>query len=687
MKRLLFVLGMLIIGLTSDVLKAQTNVSGIISSNTTWSITGSPYIITGNVLLDSGYTLTIQPGVTVKFNRGISLQIDGELLVRGTSSNKITFTSNVADSAGAWGYIYFSDNSVDAVFENNIYGAYLSGSILEYCVVQYAGGANVTDNGAIRLNAAHPFINYCTISNNRASGIRAYNLTAGLKITNSIIKNNTSQENGAGIYFYNDPNFAGSASSLISNNSISNNHAESFGGGIWAQVCNSRMLTISNNTILDNSASNGGGIYNGYHGDAFITDNIIIRNTANNTNNVDAGGGGVYINDYSATTVSDNIISNNISLANGGGICNINQCTVNIANNIIADNSSVYLGGGIYNWYTLPTMSSNLIIRNISNDDAGIYCSNGFTDNIMSNTVAYNRNTDYNNTLNRCILLTSYDIATINRNNIFNNSTYYQLYNENAQGTPNVNAINNWWGTSNDLQVQAKIYDWSDNGNLGVVNYSPFLTKPDTTAPVSPPVNVIKSNPGGGQVKLTWSRNPEPDIAGYHIYYSGFNGYSFNNIINLGNDTSYILSGVSISDTIGVTAYDRTYSPANVDNATIVNDNMTNGNESWFTIAVDTLNTAVITHNEIPIQYSLQQNYPNPFNPTTTIKYSLPKAGNVRLTVYNAIGSKVATIVNEYKPAGNYSVQFNGSNLASGIYLYRLESGNYSAAKKFILMK
>jgi len=81
------------------------------------------------------------------------------------------------------------------------------------------------------------------------------------------------------------------------------------------------------------------------------------------------------------------------------------------------------------------------------------------------------------------------------------------------------------------------------------------------------------------------------------------------------------------------------------------------------------------------------QNYPNPFNPTTTIKYSLPKAGNVKLTVYNAIGSKVATIVNEYKTAGIYSVQFNGSNLASGIYLYRLESGNFSSVKKFILLK
>jgi hypothetical protein len=89
----------------------------------------------------------------------------------------------------------------------------------------------------------------------------------------------------------------------------------------------------------------------------------------------------------------------------------------------------------------------------------------------------------------------------------------------------------------------------------------------------------------------------------------------------------------------------------------------------------------------VPLAYSLLQNFPNPFNPSTTIKYSLAKEGNVNLTVYNSIGSKVATIVEGYKPAGNYSVQFNGSKFASGIYLYRLESGNYSAAKKFVILK
>jgi len=85
--------------------------------------------------------------------------------------------------------------------------------------------------------------------------------------------------------------------------------------------------------------------------------------------------------------------------------------------------------------------------------------------------------------------------------------------------------------------------------------------------------------------------------------------------------------------------------------------------------------------------FNLYQNFPNPFNPATTINYSIAKEGYVTLTVYDALGSKVATIVNEHKPSGNYSVQFNAGNLPSGIYMYKLESGNYSDAKKFILLK
>ena len=85
--------------------------------------------------------------------------------------------------------------------------------------------------------------------------------------------------------------------------------------------------------------------------------------------------------------------------------------------------------------------------------------------------------------------------------------------------------------------------------------------------------------------------------------------------------------------------------------------------------------------------YSLEQNYPNPFNPTTTIKYQIPRAGNVTLLVYNILGEKVQTLVNGYQNKGTYRINFNGAGLASGVYIYRLQSGNYSSIKKMMLLK
>ncbi|MBE0572422.1 MAG: T9SS type A sorting domain-containing protein, partial [Ignavibacteriaceae bacterium] len=89
----------------------------------------------------------------------------------------------------------------------------------------------------------------------------------------------------------------------------------------------------------------------------------------------------------------------------------------------------------------------------------------------------------------------------------------------------------------------------------------------------------------------------------------------------------------------------------------------------------------------IPAAYSLEQNFPNPFNPSTKINYSLPVEGFVTLDVYNSIGQKVATLVNETKTAGTYSVNFDASDLTSGIYFYKISSGNFTETKKMILLK
>jgi hypothetical protein len=88
-----------------------------------------------------------------------------------------------------------------------------------------------------------------------------------------------------------------------------------------------------------------------------------------------------------------------------------------------------------------------------------------------------------------------------------------------------------------------------------------------------------------------------------------------------------------------------------------------------------------------PKEFKLEQNFPNPFNPTTKIQYQLPTDSRVTLKVYDILGSEVATLVNEEQEEGYKEVQFNGSNIASGMYVYRLTAGDYVSVKKMLMVK
>ena len=83
----------------------------------------------------------------------------------------------------------------------------------------------------------------------------------------------------------------------------------------------------------------------------------------------------------------------------------------------------------------------------------------------------------------------------------------------------------------------------------------------------------------------------------------------------------------------------------------------------------------------------MSQNYPNPFNPETIINYELPITNNVELSIYNILGQRVATLVNKEQRAGSYEVKFNASNLTSGIYFYKLQSGSFVESRKMVLLK
>ncbi|MBI2428241.1 MAG: right-handed parallel beta-helix repeat-containing protein [Ignavibacteriales bacterium] len=96
---------------------------------------------------------------------------------------------------------------------------------------------------------------------------------------------------------------------------------------------------------------------------------------------------------------------------------------------------------------------------------------------------------------------------------------------------------------------------------------------------------------------------------------------------------------------------------------------------------------SVGNNNAIPQSYALYQNYPNPFNPTTEIRYQIPEVSHVTLKVYDIIGREVATLINETKEAGRYTMTFDGSKLSSGMYIYSLKAGSYNATKKLLLVK
>ena len=109
--------------------------------------------------------------------------------------------------------------------------------------------------------------------------------------------------------------------------------------------------------------------------------------------------------------------------------------------------------------------------------------------------------------------------------------------------------------------------------------------------------------------------------------------------------------------------------------------------------AVDLLTRVEIGNlNPLPDRYGLNQNMPNPFNPSTAIRYQLPEAGPVRLSVYNLLGQEVRVLVNESKEAGSFTATWDGTDalgrrVASGIYLYRIQAGDFSASRRMLLLK
>jgi photosystem II stability/assembly factor-like uncharacterized protein len=201
--------------------------------------------------------------------------------------------------------------------------------------------------------------------------------------------------------------------------------------------------------------------------------------------------------------------------------------------------------------------------------------------------------------------------------------------------------------------------------------------------------NIYKTT-DGGQTWLQCHNPPIPNSAYYSVYFVNENTGWAVGANNLG--------GILIETTDGGNTWISQVCPT-LDALSSVF--MLNENIGWVVgdgIFKTTNGGGVVSvkdekgfRNSLPNKIELFQNYPNPFNPTTIIEYQIPP--NVRtqkfvsLRVYDLLGREVATLVNEKKPAGKYTVQWNAENLSSGVYFYRLSAGNYTATKKLVLIK
>ena len=128
-------------------------------------------------------------------------------------------------------------------------------------------------------------------------------------------------------------------------------------------------------------------------------------------------------------------------------------------------------------------------------------------------------------------------------------------------------------------------------------------------------------------------------------------------------------------------------------NYTYTDNNLEPGEYSYRLLQVDfdgARNESEVVNVEIntqPEDYALMQNYPNPFNPTSTIEYSIPADGNVKIEIFSVNGEEIKTIVNEYKSAGRYKINFDAAGLTSGTYFYKIRSGEFTSVKKMVLLR
>lgn len=244
-----------------------------------------------------------------------------------------------------------------------------------------------------------------------------------------------------------------------------------------------------------------------------------------------------------------------------------------------------------------------------------------------------------------------------------------------------------------------EIYDWADSTEssktqhtIGTHTFGPQHPQIDDDGnnansvfiDVDPPTVTISGSVVNHHPKISWTAPPDiQDIDEYEIWryrtVSG-GGYTLRATVT---GTTYTDNGIAVNK---IPPFNRVYYKVKV--VDYSGNKSGYSNEKWFYDG--STSKPIATSDEstnLPIKFSLIQNYPNPFNPVTKIKFDLPEESQVNLLVYNSRGQIVATLLNDHLEAGRYTMDFNATQLPSGIYFYRISAGGFTDVKRMILIK
>lgn len=557
-----------------------TTVGGPISSDTTWTRTCSPYIVSSSVLVQEEATLSIESGTQVRFDAGKSLQVDGVLQADGQANAMIVFTANGPGAPGDWGYILLRETGDVQPFPH-----------LSYALIEYGGGSDVTEDAALRVDGAWPALHHLTIRYSAADGVRFWNGALG-DISASHVYSNA----GWGIYVNSDGLSATNAELRIHDNAGGGIYLEGSGpawlsdsaiednGGKGVVTSGSELDLYAYRSLIRGNKGGDGAGFSITNGDAAIYESVIMDNEGRQ-------GGGIFCERYAQCAIHDNIIYRNSASGNGGGVL-VRGGAMPVHHNAIAGNVAGESGGGIYiqDYFHNPSpkVSQNALVAN----QAG---GNGAAAYLGENGIELITNTIVLNTSSQPVGAGIHAAAepVVGSNNLWNNAPY-DLSTGDLQSAPALQATDNWWNTLDSNAIAGRIWDWYDDDSLGIVFYEPFAPSWILAAPVAPPTGFTAgrgSNPD--EIALNWAANGEEDVAGYYVYYDTDTGYPYlgtganegDSPVDVGDETAFVLSGLPPGTFhVAVTAYDH--------DADGVRD-QPDGNESWFS-AEGTVATGVL---------------------------------------------------------------------------------------------